>query len=118
MTKITLGIAVAAIMLTLGIGAQIPAFAESDPLADVVKKTGTETFGSTDTMMLVAISPTHKGGVPTFMLVPRPVENIDGIPTPTPAGPEMILVAHTSSDGKSVLTWVPKPAPSLVDYSS
>lgn len=118
-SKIISAIAVAAIVLTLGIGTQIPAFAMTDPQSDAAKKIASQTFGSTDTMMLVAIAPTHKGEKATFMLVPRPAENVDGIPTAKIAGPDMILVAHASPDGgKPILTWIPKPAPSLADYSS
>lgn len=100
-SKIISGIAVAAIVLALGIGTQIPAFAMTDPKIDVAKKIASQTFGSTDTMMLIAIAPIHKGEKATLMLVPRPAENVDGIPMPTPAGPDMILVAHPSPDGAS-----------------
>lgn len=118
-SKIISGIVVAAIMLALGLGIQIPAFAMTDPQTDVAKKTASQTFGSTDTMMLVAISPNHKGGKATFMLVPRPAENVDGIPMPKQASPDMILVAHASPNGgKPIFTWIPRPDPGLADHSA
>lgn len=118
-SKIVSGIAFAAIVLALGIGTQIPVFAMNDPQSDVAKKIASQTFGSTDSMMLVAIAPTHKGGKATFMLVPRPAENVDGIPISKLASPDMILVAHPSPNGgKPTFTWIPRPAPSLADYSS
>ncbi|WP_218584693.1 hypothetical protein, partial [Candidatus Nitrosotalea sp. TS] len=50
-------------------------------------------------MMLVATSPTVKGGKATFMLVPKIAEGIDGIPIPKQAAPDMILVAQPSQNG-------------------
>jgi hypothetical protein len=69
-------------------------------------------------MILVATQITHKGDKVTLTLVPKPVENVDVIPT-TKTTPDLILVAHPSPDGgKPILTWVPRPAPSLADHSS
>jgi hypothetical protein len=117
-SKIISGIAVAAIVLALGMGTQISAFAMTDPQTDAAKKIASQTFGSTDSMMLVAISPAHKGGKATLMLVPRPAENVDGIPTPK-SSPDLIMVTHPSpTGGKPIFTWIPRPTPSLADYSS
>jgi hypothetical protein len=69
-------------------------------------------------MMLVATPITHKGDKATFTLVPRPTENVDGIPTPSSTS-DLIMVAHASQhDSKPIFTWIPRPAPSLADYSS
>ncbi len=107
--KILLGIVMTAFVVYIGMTTQRPAMAMTeDVLSDAIKQTPLQTFGSSDSMMLVATSPTHKGGETTFMLVPRPVENTDGIPIPKPAAPDMILVA-TSNGGHVTFTLVPKP---------
>ena len=111
--KILLGIAITAIVLALGIGTQSPVFAMTNNIQnDAAKTVSSPMFASsTDSMMLVATSPTVKGGETTFMLVPRPAEGIDGISMPTQVAPDMILVAQPSQNGgKSVLTWIPRPA--------
>ncbi|MDE1765646.1 MAG: hypothetical protein KGI27_05120 [Thaumarchaeota archaeon] len=109
MTRIISGIAVAAIVLALGIGTQVSAFAMTDPQSDATKMTS-QTFGSTGTMMLVAVSPTHKGDKAIFMLMPRPAENVDGIPIQRQAPPDMILVVQPlQQGGKPILTWIQRP---------
>ncbi|MDE1763850.1 MAG: hypothetical protein KGH88_06365 [Thaumarchaeota archaeon] len=110
MTRIISGVAVAAIVLAIGMGTQISAFAMTWPQSDATEKITSQTSGSTGTMMLVAISPIHKGEKATFMLVPRSAENVDGIPIQKQAPPDVILVAQPSQEGgKPVLTWVPRP---------
>lgn len=107
--KILLGIVMAAFVLYIGMTTQAPAMAMTeDALSDAIKQTSLQSFGSSDSMMLVATPPTHKGGETTFMLVPRPVENVDGIPVPKAAAPDMILVA-TSNEGHVTYSTVPKP---------
>ncbi|HJT10067.1 MAG TPA: hypothetical protein VJ771_04720 [Candidatus Nitrosotalea sp.] len=109
MTKILLGIVMTAIVLYTGMTTQAPAMAMTeDVLSDAIKQTSLQSFGSSASMMLVATPPTHKGGETTFMLVPRPVENTDGIPIPKPAAPDTVLVV-TSSGGHVTFTLVPKP---------
>ncbi|MDE1867489.1 MAG: hypothetical protein KGI08_07255 [Thaumarchaeota archaeon] len=108
--KILLGIAMATIVLALGIGTQSFALAMTDNTqGDVAKNVSSPTFASsTDSMMLVATSPTAKGGKATFALVPRPAEGVDGIPVPRQAASDMILVA-TSNGGHISYVLVPKP---------
>lgn len=90
-------------------GTQISAFAMTDPQSGTAKKITSQTFVSNDTMMLVATPILHKGGNATFTLVPRPVENVDGIQTPK-STPDLTMVAHTSPNGgKPVYTWIPRP---------
>lgn len=109
MTKILLGFVMTAFVLYVGMTTQSHAMAMTeDGLSDAIKQTSLQSFGSSDSMMLVATPPTHKGGETTFMLVPRPVENADGIPIPKPAAPDMILVA-TSNGGHVTYSMVPKP---------
>ncbi len=110
MTKrILLGTVMTAFVLYIGMAAQGSAMAMTeDGLKDAVKETPLQTFGSSASMMLVAIPPTHKGGETTFMLVPRPAENADGIPLPKQAAPDMILVAE-SNGGHISYVLVPKP---------
>jgi hypothetical protein len=107
--KILLGIVMTAFVLYMEMATQGSAMAMTENgLSDAVKDTSLLTFGSSDSMMLVAIPPTHKGGEATFMLVPRPAENADGIPLPKQAPADVILVA-TSNGGQTSYVLVPKP---------
>lgn len=116
--KILLGITITAIVLVLSIGTQSPVFAMTNNTQnDAAKTVSSPMFvSSTDSMMLVATSPTVKGGKATFMLVPRPAEGIDGISLSTQATPDMILVAQLSQNGgKPTLAWIPRPVERIDD---
>lgn len=117
MTKILLGIIMTAFVLALEMVAQSPAMAMTEnPQSDMTKEIASQAFGTNNTMMLVAISPAHKGDKTTFMLVPRPAEGIDGIPIPTQAPPDMMLVAHASPNGgKPTFAWIPRPFEGIDD---
>jgi hypothetical protein len=117
--KILIGIAMTAILVTIGIGTQGSAWALTDK-GDAKSNLSATLDPSTDSQMLVDKPAAHKGDRPVFMLVPRPQEGIDGIQIPTPAGSDMILVATPVTHKGEIPTYtlVPRPSPKLADYSS
>lgn len=109
--KILIGIAITAIMAVIGIGMQSSVWALTENTGDDSVKTITSIplASSTDTQILVDAPITHKGDKPTFTLVSRPQEGIDGIPLPKPADPDMILTDVSDGKGKNTLSLVPRP---------
>lgn len=124
MTKIILtGLTLATILFTVGISSQSFAM----PMAD---KTQSGVFQTTKTgditsdgreWVLVGIPPTHKGGMATYQLVPKPVEGVDGIPPASPADPHpLVQVANpvVHKGDTAAYNWVPKSDPAPNDFSS
>jgi len=123
MTKIILtGLTLATIQFTIGISSQSFAM----PMAD---KTQSGVLGTTITgniipdgqqWILVGIPPTHKGGSAIYQLIPKPIEQIDGIPVAQPANPHpLILMGTTTHKGDApAFQWVPQPDPNPKDFVS
>ena len=124
MTKIILtGLTLATILFTIGISSQSFAM----PMAD---KTQSDVLGTTITgnitpdgqqWILVAISPTHKGGTVTYQMVLKPVEGIDGIPVAQPADLHPLIlmgISPTHKGGATDYQWVPQPDPNPLDFTS
>jgi hypothetical protein len=123
MTKIILtGLTLATILFTIGISSQSFAMPMADKTqSDVLQTTITGNITPDGQQwMLVAIPPTHKGETAIYQLIPKPIEQIDGIPVAQPADPHpLIQVGTTTHKGdEPTYQWIPKPDPNPKDFVS
>ncbi len=119
--KILIGIAMTAIMVTIGIGTQNSVWA----LTENTGKEGTDGISlpkaAGPEMILVASPIAHKGDKPIFTLVPKPQEGIDGVTQVQPADPHTLILVGISPTHKGdapLYQLVPRPDPNPRDYVS
>ena len=124
MTKIILtGLTLATILFTVGISSQGFAMPMADKTqSDVLRTTITGSITPDGQQwILVGIPPTHKGGVTTYQLIPKPVEGIDGVTPVPPADPHpsiQVGISPTHKGDAPAYQWVPRQDPNPNDFVS
>lgn len=109
MTKILLaGITLATILFALGSSTQGFAMPMSNKAQDIIQNYALTRNATLDEhFILVSDPPTTKGGKPTFHIIPKLQEGIDGITPVQTSAPDLVLTLVKTATG-TALKFVPK----------